>query len=484
MADFSLGKFARPARVLIAALVTLIGLWGLASGDGPYGGTRTVAAQSTAPGSNVVLIRLDGAIDGVTARFIERGLRITAEQDSELVVLMLNTPGGLLDATRDIVEVIMASGVPVAVYVAPEGAQAASAGTFVGAAANILAMAPTTNIGAASVVSSDGSDLPDTLSRKAMQDAAAFIRSIAETRGRNVSALEDTVLLAKAYSASEAVDLNIADLVAADYASLVVQLDGYEVEMNGETVTLDLGTVTTTTVDMTLLERLLAFISSPNVAFLLVSLGGLGVIVELWNPGMWIPGTLGVLFLILGWAGIGQLPFSWAGVSLITLSLLLFYLETTVPGIGYFGVAGTIALVLGGLFLVGFFGSPGIPGDAPVVNRWLLAGIGVSAGLFVLWFATELRKARRIRLYQSPMVSTSLVGATGVVSAILSPAGSRRSSNPGVEIHVNGEHWSGEIEPGSADPPKVGASVEVVSVDGNRLVVKPASPGPQGLKDE
>jgi len=108
----------------------------------------------------------------------------------------------------------------------------------------------------------------------------------------------------------------------------------------------------------------------------------------------------------------------------------------------------------------------------------------VSAGLFVLWFATELRKARRIRLYQSPMVSTSLVGATGVVSAILSPAGSGRSSNPGVEIHVNGEHWSGEIEPGSADPPKVGASVEVVSVDGNRLVVKPASPGPQGLKDE
>ncbi|HIN14160.1 MAG TPA: hypothetical protein EYM69_00770, partial [Dehalococcoidia bacterium] len=248
LADFSLGKFARPARVLIAALVTLIGLWGLASGDGSYGGTRTVAAQSAAPGSNVVLIRLDGAIDGVTARFIERGLRITAEQDSELVVLMLNTPGGLLDATRDIVEVIMASEVPVAVYVAPEGAQAASAGTFVGAAANILAMAPTTNIGAASVVSSDGSDLPDTLSRKAMQDAAAFIRSIAETRGRNVSALEDTVLLAKAYSASEAVDLNIADLVAADYASLVVQLDGYEVEMNGETVTLDLGTVTTTTV--------------------------------------------------------------------------------------------------------------------------------------------------------------------------------------------------------------------------------------------
>ena len=488
MADFSLGKFARPARVLIAALVTLIGLWGLASGDGSYGGTRTVAAQSAAPGSNVVLIRLDGAIDGVTARFIERGLRIAEEQDSELVVLMLDTPGGLLDATRDIVEVIMASEVPVAVYVAPEGAQAASAGTFVGAAANILAMAPTTNIGAASVVSSDGSDLPDTLSRKAMQDAAAFIRSIAETRGRNVSALEDTVFLAKAYSASEAVELNIANLVAADYASLLEQLDGYEVELSGETMVLNLSDVNTTTVDMTLLERLLAFISSPNVAFLLISLGGLGVIVELWNPGMWIPGTLGVLFLILGWAGIGQLPFSWAGVSLITLSLLLFYLETTAPGLGYFGAAGTISLVLGGLFLVGFFGSPGIPGDAPVVNRWLLAGIGAGAGLFVLWFAREIRKARRIKLYQSPTVSTSLVGATGVVSAILSPAGTHvgatyTSKDPAFEVLVSGERWTGEIENDDAGSLAVGSGVEVVSVEGNHVVVKEVRPVSQGADD-
>ena len=478
MADFSLDKFARPARVLLAALVALVGLsfvglWALASGSG---GGRPASAQSAPSDTNVVLIRLDGVIDAVTANFIERGLRIAEDQDSELVVLMLDTPGGLLDATRDIVESLLLSQVPVAVYVAPEGAQAASAGTFIGAAANILAMSPTTNIGAASVVSSDGSDLPDTLSRKAMQDAAAFIRSIAETRGRNISALEDTVLLATAYSATEAVELNIADLIAVDYASLLEQLDGYEVVVSGETLVLDLSGADTTTVDMTLLERLLAFIANPNVAFLLVSLGGLGVIVELWNPGMWVPGTLGVLFLILGWAGIGQLPFSWAGVSLIILSLLLFYLETTAPGIGYFGVAGTITLVLGGLFLVGFFGSPGIPGDAPVVNRWLLATTGVSVGVFVLWFAFELRKARRIKLYQSPMVSTSLVGATGVISAILSPAGPTGPSGPSIEVLVNGEHWTGEIEPGGADSLAEGSNVEVVRVDGNHLTVKPVQP--------
>jgi membrane-bound serine protease (ClpP class) len=479
MADFSFDKIARPARVAVAALVALVGLWGLASDSGTeFGGDRTVFAQSTTTGTNVVLIRLDGAIDGVSARFIDRGLKIAVEQEAELVVLMLDTPGGLLDSTRDIVESFLGSPVPVVVYVAPEGAQAASAGTFVGAAANILAMAPTTNIGAASVVSSDGSDLPDTLSRKAMQDAAAFIRSIAETRDRNISALEDTVLLATAYSASEAVELNIADLIAADYASLLEQLDGYEVKLNGETVVLVLADVDTTTVDLTLLERLLAFISSPNVAFLLVSLGGLGVIVELWNPGMWVPGTLGVLFLILGWAGIGQLPFSWAGVSLIILSLLLFYLETTAPGIGYFGVAGTITLVLGGLFLVGFFGSSSIPGDAPVVNRWLLAATGASLGVFVLWFARELRKARRIELYQSPLDSTGLVGATGVVSAILSPAGSAGASGPSLEVLVNGEHWTGEIDPGGPESLESGSNVEVVSVDGNHLTVKPVGPGP------
>ncbi|MDP6667175.1 MAG: nodulation protein NfeD [Dehalococcoidia bacterium] len=463
MADRSHHDYARTARVLLATLAVLIGLWGLVS---DFGRDPTVAAQGidAEADSKVVLIRLDGAIDFVTARFIRRGLDMAAEKDSELVVLMLNTPGGLLDATRDIVEAMLVSEVPVAVYVAPEGAQAASAGTFIGAAANILAMAPTTNIGAASVVSSDGNDLPDTLSRKATQDAAAFIRSIAETRGRNVSALDDTVLFAAAYSATEAVELNVADIVAADYASLLVQLDGYEVEVDGDPVVLDLGKVDTLTIDLTLLERLLAFISSPNIAFLLVSLGGLGVIVELWNPGMWVPGTLGVLFLILGWAGIGQLPFSWAGVSLIALSLLLFYLESTAPGIGYFGVAGTVCLLLGGLFLVGFFGSPSIPGDDPTVNRWLLTVVGVSIGAFVLWFASELRKAARIRLYRSPVVSVSLVGATGVVSATLSPSG---------EVHVNGEYWSGGLEPDGVESLAAGENVEVVGVEGNHLTVRP-----------
>ena len=449
----------RAVRVLLAVLVMLAGLWGMS-----FSGDQPAFAQSTDNDTTVVLIRLDGAIDGVSARFIARGLDTAVEQDAQLVVLMLDTPGGLLDATRDIVASILASEVPVAVYVAPEGARAASAGTFIGASADILAMAPATNIGAAVVVQADGSDLPETLDQKASQDAAAFIRSIAERRGRNVSALEDTVLSASAYSALEAVELGVADLVEVDYASLLHDLDGYEVGTDSETIILDLANVTTNTVDLSLLEQVLSFISSPDIAFLLISLGGLGVIVELWHPGLWVPGTLGVLFLILGWAGVGQLPFSWAGVALITLSLLLFYLESTAVGIGYFGVAATISLILGGIFLLGFFGSPGIPGDAPAISRWLLISVGAVTGALMLWFATELRKARQIRLYQSPTATMSLVGATGVVSTDLSLAG---------EVVVNGEYWSGEAEPGTARKISAGANIEVVSVDGNHLKVKP-----------
>ncbi|MDA1280558.1 MAG: nodulation protein NfeD [Chloroflexi bacterium] len=459
VADHSLNNIARGGRVLLAVLVILLGLWGLASTA-----DRSANAQSNTAKQSVVLIRLDGAIDGVVASFIQRGLNVAAAQDSEIVVLMLDTPGGLLDATRDIVESIMASKVPVVVYVAPEGAQAASAGTFIGAAADVLVMAPTTNIGAASVVGADGGDLPETMSEKAIQDAAAFIRSIAETRSRNASALEDTVFSSSAYSASEAVGLKIADFVAADYASLLEQLDSGVVGVSGEIIKFDLGNVTTRTVDLTLLERLLAFISNPNVAFLLVSLGGIGVIVELWNPGIWIPGTLGVVFLILGWAGIGQLPFSWAGVALIGLSLVLFYFESTAPGIGHFGVAGTISLILGGIFLIGFFGSPGIPGDAPIVNRWLLGGIATTAGVFVLWFASEIRKQSNMNLYRSPTMSSELVGATGTATTILAPFG---------RVVINGEHWSGELEAGSAESVEMGSSVEVVAVRGLRITVKP-----------
>ena len=448
-------------RIVISVSFVFVGLWLLLQPAG-----QPVSAEDMSSQPQVVLIELDGAISRVSARFVERGVTVAREYNAELIVLMLDTPGGLLDATRDIVEEFLVSDIPIVVYVAPEGAQAASAGTFIGAAAHILALAPATNIGAASVVSIDGEDLPDTLNLKATQDAAAFMRSIAEARGRNNSALEETVLSAKAYSASEAVDLGIADLIAEDYLSLLVQLDGYEIDLGDRTVMLNLSSADTLTVGKTFLERLLELVSDPNIAFLLVSLGGTGLIVELWNFGLWIPGTLGVLFLILGWAGIGLLPFSWAGVGLMALAFFLLYLESTAPGIGYFGIAGTISLLLGGLLLVGFFGDPSIPGDAPSVSKWLLASVGVLLGIFVVWIAYEARKTKLVNLYKSPTSAVELIGMEGEVTVDLSPTG---------QILISGEYWSCRIYGDSDELLAKGSTAEVVAITGNHLQVKPTN---------
>ena len=449
----------RQIRIVISISVFLLGLSLLI-----LPASQPVSAEDMASQPEVVLIELDGAISRVSARFVERGMAVAREHNAELVVLTLDTPGGLLDATRDIVEEFLLSDIPIVVYVAPEGAQAASAGTFIGAAAHILALAPATNIGAASVVTIDGEDLPETLGLKATEDAAAFMRSIAEARGRNISALEATVLSAKAYSASEAVDLNVADLIAEDYSSLLVQLDRYEIDLGDRTVVLNLSSFETLIVGKTFLERLLELVSDPNIAFLLVSLGGTGIIVELWNFGLWIPGTLGVLFLILGWAGIGLLPFSWAGVALMALAFFLLYLESTAPGIGYFGTAGVISLVLGGLLLVGFFGDPSIPGDAPSVSKWLLASIGVFLGICMVWIVYEARKTKQVNLYKSPTTAIELIGMEGEVTVDLSPAG---------QILIAGEYWSSRIYGDNDEWCIKGSKVEVVAVAGNHLQVKP-----------
>ena len=449
----------RQIRIVISISVFLLGLSLLI-----LPASQPVSAEDMASQPEVVLIELDGAISRVSARFVERGMAVAREHNAELVVLTLDTPGGLLDATRDIVEEFLLSDIPIVVYVAPEGAQAASAGTFIGAAAHILALAPATNIGAASVVTIDGEDLPETLGLKATEDAAAFMRSIAEARGRNISALEATVLSAKAYSASEAVDLNVADLIAEDYSSLLVQLDRYEIDLGDRTVMLNLSSFETLIVGKTFLERLLELVSDPNIAFLLVSLGGTGIIVELWNFGLWIPGTLGVLFLILGWAGIGLLPFSWAGVALMALAFFLLYLESTAPGIGYFGTAGVISLVLGGLLLVGFFGDPSIPGDAPSVSKWLLASIGVFLGICMVWIVYEARKTKQVNLYKSPTTAIELIGMEGEVTVDLSPAG---------QILIAGEYWSSRIYGDNDEWCIKGSKVEVVAVAGNHLQVKP-----------
>ena len=445
--------FRRAVRLSAALLFVLGGLSGLV-----YSG-RAEAAQ----GAPVVrVVELDGAIDNVASRYVTRSLDGAVRDGVSVVIIRLDTPGGLLDATRTIVERIFASPVPVVVYVAPEGAQAASAGTFVGASASVLAMAPATNIGAASVVGPGGEDLPETISKKANEDAAAFIRSIADRRGRNGDALETAVSEASAWSASEAAEVGISDLVASDLNELLEGIDGMEVEVSGGSIELDTGgALEIEFVDMNLIERSLSFLADPNIAFLLVSLGGLALVIELWNFGLWIPGTLGVMMLLLGFAGVGNLPFSWAGVGLLALAIVLFFMEAQAPGVGFFGAGGTVALILGGIFLVGFFGAPEIPGPALSVNRWLLYGLAIAAGLTVLWFANEVRRSRTVSGYASPLAREQIVGQNAVVEVKLAPSG---------EVRVAGESWLAELEvdEGVAE---VGETVVVSQVDNIRLVV-------------
>ena len=447
------GPFGRAARSLLALALLAAGLAGLAEAG------RAEAAQD---GGNVArVVELDGAIDNVAARYIKRGIDNAVSDGVSLVIIELDTPGGLLDATRTIVTDIFASPIPVVVYVAPEGAQAASAGTFIAAAASQLAMAPATNIGAASVVGPGGEELPETLQKKANEDAAAFLRSIADRRDRPGDPLEAAVFEAAAYSAEESLELGIADLVATNTGDLLSQLDGKEVEVaGGDVVTLQTTGMAIERVDMNVIERSLSILANPNIAFLLISIGGIALIVEIWNIGLWIPGTVGVILLLLGFAGVGQLPFSWAGVGLLALAMVLFALEAQAPGVGYFGAAGTVCLILGGIFLVGFFGTPEIPGPQIGVSRWLLYGVGLAAGLVVLWFGNEIRKSKRDDRYVSPLSHERIVGMDAVVEVRLAPTG---------EVRVAGETWVAELEgQGAAE---IGETVVVSRIEEIKLFV-------------
>ena len=444
-----------------------LALWVLLVASGIYGAVwvgEESEGQSLNRGDGVYVIQLDRAIDPVSERYLERELD-AAQEHFALVVIVLDTPGGLLDSTRSMVNAILESRVPIAVYVSPSGAHAASAGTFIGAAANILAMAPVTEIGAAAVVGGQGEDLGETLQVKANEDAAALLRGIAEKRGRNVDALEATVFEAKAYSAEEAVEIGIADVVVNDINELLHWAEGRTVDTASGPVTLeDLQHSRIEESEYSVWDRLLGAIANPNLAFLLISLGGLALIVEIWNFGTFIPGTIGVVLLVVGFAGVGQLPFQWAGVVLIVLALVLLAAEVFVtPGFGFFGIAGAIALVLGGLFLFPFpsIEAPELPGGQIQVSRWLLAGVGVLVLLFMIWLIRELRIAARPGSYIPTGTSETLIGSSVLVTDALAPMG---------EVYAAGENWTARTSDRSSV--NVGMTVKVVDVDGVTLVVQ------------
>ena len=428
------------------------------------------AARADEP--HVAFVVFDGAIDEVSRRYITRAISKAEDDGATLFLLELDTPGGRIDSMRDIVEGLLSAEVPTAVYVSPRGAQAASAGTFVTAAANVAAMAPGTNIGAAAAVDGSGGDLESTLARKIDEDGRALVRAIADERGRNAAALEETVSLARAYSANEAVELGVADLVAGSRAALLAEIDGRVVETAAGERVIETAGLPVREIGRTLLEDFLTVIADPTLAAIFVSLGSLAIIIELWTPGTIGPGILGVLLLVLAFASFGALPTNWAAVGLLLFGFVLLFFELEAPGLGAFGVGGAVAVVFGLLFLfgdfLGFGSTPAIPEPTVEVNRWVVWSLGAVLLTGVLGLAYGAREGGSPTGYPSGRDSV-LVGRTGVVVEALEPSGL---------IALGETEYRATAEPGARA--LVGDEVTVVGAYGEVLKVAHVDAAPPG----
>ena len=446
-------------RHIIALALILLGFGGF------------VAFQSMsdveASGRKALLLAVDDAITPLEAKRFTKATEEAGIEGAHLLIVQLSTPGGLFDSTRKIVEDIFASPVPVVVYVSPSGARAASAGTFITAAAHVAAMAPATNIGAASPVSADGEDLPDTIKAKATQDASAFLRSIASQRNRNADALQDTVLKAESYTADEALELQVVDLNAENLPDLLAQLDDMTIIFNGEELQFDTQELTLAPIERTPVDHFIRFLANPNIAFLLLTIGGIGIIIELFSPGLIGPGAVGVIALALAFLAFGNLPVNWVGVALILLAMALFYVEAQAPGIGIFGVSGAIGFLVGAFLLFGNVSfSPQVP-DLPQapsfsINLWIIGAMSAVLFASMLLALRAVRQARKTPSYYDYSSSNpdNLVGTIGTTTTDLNPAGS---------VRVAGEQWSAISDSGK--PVSSGDRVMIVEVDGLTLKV-------------
>lgn len=459
------------SKKLLTAIVLL--LLGIASLLASFSPLSAQSGEGTA--SRAAIIDLDSSIDSVVANFLERGIGDAIDDGAQLLIIRMDTPGGSLDATRDIVREIFESEIPVVVFVSPAGAQAASAGTFVAAAAHVAAMSPGTSIGAASPVRLDGRDLDTTLKAKVTEDAVAFMQSIAEERNslagsqvRNSEALAETVRDASAFSPQGALDIGITDLIADNIRDLLIKLDGMSVTLNtGQVVVLETNGITTYEISPNFFERFVDFIASPTLAFLLLAVGGAGIIVELWNPGLFIPAIIGFVALGIAILALVNLPANWLGLGLILLAMALFYFETQAPGFGLFGFGGAVSFVFGGLLLFGNItsGERSLPGGGTTEIN-MAAFIGISAVLFgclaaTFWFMREAKQAPR---YVMPSTTSEIVGKIGKAASDLVPGeiGS---------VHVADEDWSAE----TAQPISKGESVLVEEIEGFTVKVSRAS---------
>ncbi len=377
-----------------------------------------------AAADEVVRLRVEDTIQPASQQYIERALQEAVERNAALVLMELDTPGGLVDTTRDITTAITTSPVPVVVFVNPPGARAASAGFFILISADVAVMAPGTNTGAAHPVGGQGENLPEDVRDKVTNDAAAMVRALAELRGRNPETAERTVLESISLTAQEALEEDLIDFIATDVDDLLATLNGFEViGSDGEIMTIEIEDPQLVDIEPSFTERLFSVLANPNVAYLLMALGALGLYVEITHPGGIFPGVVGVIFLLLGLYSVSVLPVSWAGIALIFVALMLFVLEVKVTSYGLLTVGGVISFVLGSLM---FFDGP-IP--AMRVSMGVVLPTAVVFATLTGFLLTRVLQAHR----QQPMTGQEgMIGDVGRAIGEIAPEG---------KVAVHGEYW-------------------------------------------
>ncbi|HEY4612160.1 MAG TPA: nodulation protein NfeD [Bacteroidota bacterium] len=412
-------------------------------------------AFSNSYAQKVVSIKIDGAINPAAAEFIHNSLQYAEETNAECLIIQLNTPGGLLKSTRVMVSDILESHIPVIVYVSPGGSQAASAGVFITLAAHLAVMAPGTNIGAAHPVSLEG-QMDSVMTEKATNDAAAFIRSIAEKRKRNLQWAEEAVRKSISITENEALQKHVIDFVAKDLQELLTKADSTVIEVASGTVTLNTKNATIEQIEMGWSERLLDILSDPNIAYILFMLGVYGLLFELYNPGAILPGVVGVISLILAFYSLHTLPVNYAGVALILFAVILFIAEIKIVSHGLLSVGGVISLLLGSMMLIRSESALEF-----VEISWSL--ILATVALTVIFFMFVIGFGLKAQTRKPTTGKEGLMGELGEAITVLNPTG---------QVRVHGEIWNAESAKGKIAK---GEKVKVIAVENLKLRVEQPS---------
>jgi membrane-bound serine protease (ClpP class) len=430
--------------------------------------TAAASGAQAQAGGPVLIIEMKGAIGIATQRQLSRAIEQARQERAEALIVRLDTPGGLVSATRDVIRDMIASPVPIVVYVAPSGARAASAGTFIVYASHIAAMAPGTNLGAATPISMGG--LPgmpgqqkdkdgekgsrSAAEQKAINDIVAMLRSLAQLRGRSIEFAEKAVREAETMTAEEALKANVVEIVAADTSELLAALDGRPVKIGGADRALATKSAATIEVEPDWRTRLLAVISDPNIAFILLLIGFYGILLEFWNPGTLIPGTIGAISIILALMALSALPIHYGALGLLILGMALMVGEAFTPGVGILGAGGLVAFVVGAIFLF-----EGTGWDIEVSLSWpVIVGATLSTAILIFGIAGAAARAYK----QRPVTGAEeMIGIQGEVVEWNGVSG---------RVHVHGETWAARADRSL----EVKEKIRVVGRDGLTLVVEPA----------